>query len=298
MVYVELNQQNSRFDWEIGLDKELMGIIGRLQTALAGNDAALADLAMLVATGEKIVDEAQLDEGRRIYNREIASALGAICPSPTYYMHSSWPHGTPQGDLHNVKLLDVAIEFECGLLEDLEMRGVSGCLAEFGIYHGSMLERLVSKLESLGSKRQVYGFDSFEGLSEPSAQADYEHWYKGQYAASYETVFANLRVNQRPQLTLVKGWLEQSLQSAEAQAIDSVAYARIDVDIHDPTRDCLKFLTHRLADGAILAFDDWTYSTSLGESKAFFDWMPSVPHLRFEWLGQAYTRFYLRVHRR
>lgn len=275
-----------------------MEIIGRLQSALAGNAAALADLAALVETGEKIVDEARLDEGRRIYNRWAASLFGHACPAPNYDMHSSWPLGTPQGDLHNIKILDVAIEFECSLLEDLEKRGVPGCLAEFGIYHGSMLERLVSKLESLGSKRLVYGFDSFEGLSEPSAQADYEHWYKGQYAAGYETVMANLRVSQRPQLKLVKGWLEQSLQTAEVQAIDAVAYARIDVDIHDPTRDCLKFLTHRLADGAILAFDDWTYSTSFGESKAFFDWLPSVPHLRFEWLGQAYTRFYLRVHRR
>ena len=40
----------------------------------------------------------------------------------------------------------------------------------------------------------------------------------------------------------------------------------------------------RLVDGAILVFDDWTYRTDKGETKAFYPWAQRQTHLRFEFL--------------
>ena len=242
-----------------------------------------------------MVQQAQLWEHTQKYNKDIANILGKPCAAPTYFLHASWGLGTSCGDILNQKLLEVFVNFEESLIEKLHNNSIDGAIVEFGIFEGYMLGKLIAKAESLGMKREFYGFDSFEGLSEPSEDHDYGEWQKGQYAADYDLVANNLRLSERPFLKLIKGWVNDSLKTPTAKAIDLIAYARIDVDIYEPTADCLNYLSNRLAHHAILAFDDWAYTSDKGESKAFIDWARTVPHLRFEWLGQCSSRFYLRV---
>jgi Macrocin-O-methyltransferase (TylF) len=269
--------------------------LARLQAALKDNPAALNDLEFLWRMHTEIVEQAQLWSHSQKYNRDILQILGTVCPAPNYFFHSSWGFGTPFGDLHNQKLAAVFVPFEESLIEELHNTNVKGAIVEFGIYQGHMLNALITKAESLGMQREFYGFDSFEGLSEPSKEHDYESWQKGQYAAGYDLAAKTLRLPERPSLKLIKGWVNDSLKTPEAAAINPIAYARIDVDIYDPTVDCLNYLSNRLAHRAILAFDDWAYTSDKGESKAFIDWAKTVPHLGFEWLGQCSSRFYLRV---
>jgi Macrocin-O-methyltransferase (TylF) len=268
----------------------------QLRAALAGSKKGLSALERLLGQHETTLYEAQLWPHVRKYNRDMMAILGHACAAPSYFLHTSWSFGTPFGDLHNIRLADVFVAVEESFIADLHTRRIEGAIVEFGIFQGFMLGKLLEKAESLGMERQFYGFDSFEGLSEPSKEHDYGEWKKGQYAAGFDLVAKNLRLSERPHLTLIKGWVEDSLKTPEAQAIKPIAYARIDVDIYDPTKDCLEYLSHRLADGAVLAFDDWAYTCERGESKAFIDWSRTVPHLRFEWLGQCSSRFYLRVH--
>ena len=270
----------------------------RLRNALANDPAALADLGVLLSERDRVYQNAHLWPHVRSYNNDISAVLGASCPAPTYFLHTSWSYGTPWGDILNSKLGDVFVPFEESLIELIEKEAVAGAVLEFGVYQGFMLNKLISKAESIGAKRNFFGFDSFEGLSEPSKTNDHEGWHKGQYAAGYDMVAANLKLHQRPNLKLIKGWVEDSLTTPDALAINPIAYARIDVDIYDPTVDCLRYLSNRMADGSILAFDDWAYSSEKGESKAFFDWVPTVPHLKFEWLGQCSSRVYFRVRHR
>ena len=267
----------------------------RLRAALVNNPAALADFNEIISDRDRTYQNGHMWPHVRTYNNDIAAVLGKGCPSPIYFFHSSWAIGTSWGDIHANKLGDVFVPFEESLIELIEKEAVVGAIVEFGVYQGFMLNKLISKAESVGSKRNCFGFDSFEGLSEPSKENDYEGWQKGQYAAGYDLVAANLKLNQRPNLKLIKGWVEDTLKTPEALAINPIAYARIDVDIYDPTVDCLRFLSNRMADGSILAFDDWAYSSEKGESRAFFEWVPTVPHLKFEWLGQCSSRFYFRV---
>jgi hypothetical protein len=257
----------------------------------------LGGLASL-SSAEKIMRRAHLWPHVRQYNNDIAAILGNDCPSPTYPLHVSWGLGHPLGDLFNEVMGQFIPRVEQSFLAEIHANGVAGDVVEFGIYHGYMLEKLIEKTEELKMSRNIYGFDSFEGLSEPSVEHDYENWKKGQYAAGYDQVAAYLKLKDRPNLKLIKGWLNETLQSPEAQAIKKIAYARIDVDIYEPTKDCLDYLSSRLADGAILVFDDWCYTSTKGETKAFIDWVKTVPNLEFEWLGQCNWRFYLRVHHR
>ena len=107
----------------------------------------------------------------------------------------------------------------------------------------------------------------------------------------------NTQVDRRPRLKLVKGFFEKSLHSAEALVAEKFSYVRIDCDIYLPALDCLRYLGPRLADGAILVFDDWPHIRGYGEQRAFEEWLPTVPNLEFEFLFYgAIGHFYTRVH--
>ena len=149
----------------------------------------------------------------------------------------------------------------------------------------------------LGLQRRVYGFDSFQGLSDPHPEHDQAFWKKGQYACSYEQVCRNVQAAARPRIKLVKGFFEKSLRSAEALVAEKFAYVRIDCDIYLPALDCLKYLGPRLADGAILVFDDWPHERGCGEQRALEEWLPTVPDIELEFLFYgAIGHFYTRVH--
>jgi len=92
-------------------------------------------------------------------------------------------------------------------------------------------------------------------------------------------------------------FFEKSLHGADALLADLPCYVRIDCDIYEPARDCLRYSSNRLADEAILVFDDRPHLLGYGEQKAFQEWLPTVPHLEFELLFyNTIGRFYLRVH--
>ena len=62
---------------------------------------------------------------------------------------------------------------------------------------------------------------------------------------------------------------------------------------------CLRYLAHRLSHGSVLVLDDWPHRIDIGEGRAFAEWIPSVPHLKFEFLflgtwGHLYIRVWHR----
>jgi hypothetical protein len=196
-------------------------------------------------------------------------------------------------------MLQVECEYATELLKEIRENKIEGAVAEFGIFEGGWVNLLWHATEQLAMPRRIYGFDSFAGLSEPHPQHDQAFWKKGQYACSFEQVATNVQLAARPRIKLVKGFFETSLRGADAQVVEKFAYVRIDCDIYQPALDCLRYLGPRLADGAILVFDDWPHIRGFGEQRAFQEWLPTVPHLEFEFLFNGVIgHFYLRVHHR
>jgi O-methyltransferase len=210
---------------------------------------------------------------------------------------SSWNEDHPWGKrIHNA-MVGLECEYVDSLLQEIRDKNIPGDLAEFGIYQGWWINFLWECTERLGLHRRVYGFDSFEGLSDPHPDHDLAFWQKGQYACSLEQVANNVGFSRRPRIQLVKGFFAKSLRGADALLAEQFCYARIDCDIYEPALDCLRYLSHRLSDGAILVFDDWPHLLGKGEQRAFDEWRPTVPHLNFEFLFyNTIGHFYLRVH--
>jgi tetratricopeptide (TPR) repeat protein len=235
----------------------------------------------------------------RCYDDWFESVFRERVPVPNVRIATSWAEDSPWGKRAHNALVQLECEYAIELLKELQAKQVPGDIAEFGIFQGWWIGYLWQATEQIGMARRVYGFDSFEGLSEPHPEHDASFWKKGQYACSLDQVSRNVQAAQRPRIKLVKGFFEKSLRGPEAQLAGSFCYVRIDCDIYEPALDCLRYLSNRLADGAILVFDDWPHVRGFGEQRAFEEWIPSVPHLDFEFLFYgSIGHFYTRVHHR
>jgi Macrocin-O-methyltransferase (TylF) len=187
-------------------------------------------------------------------------------------------------------------------IETIKSEGLEGAIVEFGVNDGGSLSHLVEKCEALGLRLPIFGFDSFEGLPEVSPH-DLSCFQAGQFAAPVDAVAQKLKCHQRKHVHLVKGWFSETLATKEIMAdpsLSRIAFAHVDCDLYGSAVDCLKFLERRLISGAFLIFDDWTFSESHGETKAFFEWFDKVRELyRFEDIayldrGSVHMRVWLR----
>lgn len=230
------------------------------------------------------------NNGARIQSYEALTlrAFGRATSAPNTWPATSFTTSSQWGVAVLNKMKEVEVDLAKSLFDSLNC---DGDIVEFGVYQGQWLERLMAWSEG----RTVYGFDSFEGLPSPGKEDQGMGWHHGQYAASLDEVSQAIGAAHRSNVHLVKGWFKDTLARAPATNITKIAFARIDCDLYSSTCDCLAFLRGRLADGAILVFDDWTFDITKGETKAFFEWEPSSGY-HFELIGHlGIGRLYLRA---
>lgn len=231
------------------------------------------------------------------YEQWFESVFRKHVPVPGVRIATSWDSNSKWGQRAHCALINVEVEYVKELLREIKDKNIEGDIAEFGIFEGWWINFFWEACREVGLDRRIYGFDSFSGLSDPDPEFDADFWKKGQYSCSLDQVINNVQAHLRPNIHLIKGYFEHSLQSERARALGKLSYVRIDCDIYRPAIDCLRYLSHRLSDGAILVFDDWPHTRNLGEQKAFEEWLPQVPHLEFEFLFyNTFGHFYLRVH--
>lgn len=212
---------------------------------------------------------------------------------PNTDIMSTWGFHSPWGR----KLFNVMRDIEVQYVESLmiELSEVEGCVAEFGVFAGDYLSELVQIIERNELQRMVFGFDSFQGLPHPDPIHD-QPWFKmGNYSATLEEVSKRLSVAQRPWIKLYKGWFSESLTAERQKEVGPVAFARLDADLYESTKEVLEFLTPLLIPGSVMAFDDWTYDLDKGETKAFKEWTDEHPNIGFEFLCSTSKRSHIFV---
>jgi hypothetical protein len=210
-------------------------------------------------------------------------------PTPAWiHFPFAWP--TPEAQELQALIWQIEGRVWKQFLETVRRQSIPGGLVEFGVSVGNSLEMLINYCEEIGLHIPIYGFDSFEGLPEPTAH-DMPYWRKGEFAADFDAVSRRLKTDARPNVKLVKGWFHDTLARPEIrEAIRTVAFARIDCDLYEPACECLAFLEDRLADGAYLCFDDWTDDAQTGETRAFFEF---ADHTRTKYTFEPLCRISL-----
>jgi hypothetical protein len=169
-------------------------------------------------------------------------------------------------------------------------RRIPGAIVECGVWRGGSMMAAAKTLLALGSsERDLYLFDTFEGMSPPSdadvdlgglsaatALAGSAKTDAGSYwcYASLEDVQAALaKVGYpRERLHFVKGRVEDTIP---AQAPAQIALLRLDTDWYESTKHELVHLYPRLSSGGVLIIDD--YGHWKGSRKATDEFIAATP---------------------
>ncbi|HEU5152440.1 MAG TPA: TylF/MycF/NovP-related O-methyltransferase [Iamia sp.] len=154
-------------------------------------------------------------------------------------------------------------------------RGVPGALAECGVWRGGSVLAMLLSLQAAGvDDRDVYLFDTFEGMTAPTEEDTSafhapatEEWSGAEGGRAYGELFSAetfgeaqvrrlLHATGYPpaRIHLVRGPVEETLPAA---APDGLALLRLDTDWYESTRHELEHLYPRLATGGVLIVDDY-----------------------------------------
>lgn len=153
-------------------------------------------------------------------------------------------------------------------------RSLPGSTADCGIAYGTSTYFFLSGLGPRDAPHHI--FDSFEGLSAPSKD-DGVAWSKGDICVDERVVRENLRGFEM--CRYYKGWIPSRFAELSE---DNFAFVHIDVDLYEPTIDCLRFFYPRLCSGGIILGDDYGFTSCPGARKAFDEFFADKPEMLIE----------------
>lgn len=154
----------------------------------------------------------------------------------------------------------------------LEENAIEGSFVECGVWKGGSIMAALMELNNLRSfNREIYLYDTFEGMSEPS---DADESYKGESASlaynaktdlwekikcysTLEEVQRNISSIQYPasKIHYVKGKVEDTIPGLRTP--EKISLLRLDTDWYESTFHELKHLFPRLTKGGIIIIDDY-----------------------------------------
>ncbi len=162
-----------------------------------------------------------------------------------------------------------------GLIEGVKYitkKGITGDVVECGVWKGGSMMAVAKTLQTLNDEeRNLYLFDTFDGMSEPSSKdvdnfgnTAKEHLVTREkteddviWATSpLDKVKQNLYLTNYPKdkIHFVQGMVENTLPY---QAIKSIALLRLDTDWYESTKHEMDTLFPLLQKGGILIIDDY-----------------------------------------
>ena len=137
---------------------------------------------------------------------------------------------------------------------------VPGDTVECGAYQGASSFLICRRIAGLKKKHHI--FDSFEGLSVPSAE-DGSYWAKGDLSVGEHIIRENLKPFD---FTVYhKGWIPDKFDNVKD---NTFSFVHLDVDLYQPTLDSLCFFYPKINAGGIILCDDYGFSTCPGAKMA------------------------------
>jgi O-methyltransferase len=164
------------------------------------------------------------------------------------------------------------------LAKELNRKRINGSFIELGVAQGgcSALIWEVAFDKDSELNREVWLFDSFEGLPEPSKE-DFRSGETGNHlrplpvgsclgelAFVEKLLFEKFRFPKK-KVHIIKGWFKETLPT-HAKKIKDIALLRMDGDWYDSTKICLDYFYDKVVCEGIVIIDD--YESCFGCKKA------------------------------
>jgi O-methyltransferase len=147
---------------------------------------------------------------------------------------------------------------------------IPGDVVECGVWQGGNMMMAALTLTDAGDQRQLWLYDTFEGMSEPTerdrrwngevALDRFLRTRRGEFAdwcyAPLETVQRNMASTGYPEqlVRCVKGKVEDTIP---ADVPEQIALLRLDTDWYESTKHELEHLWDRLSPGGVMFIDDY-----------------------------------------
>lgn len=153
-------------------------------------------------------------------------------------------------------------------------RDVTGDIAECGCYRGASAYFMATEVPS---DVTIHLFDSFEGLSEVSAEdfgpiGGNAYWSSGDLATNEAAVKETLESFQN--VRIYKGWIPERFPEVGDREFRLV---HIDVDLYHPTLASMQFFYERVSPGGVIVIDDYGFTTCPGAFHAVTEFMREKP---------------------
>jgi len=195
---------------------------------------------------------------KKILPKRVVDCMRHVLPESIYY--PGYGHTTlSTAKMQNLlRLLEDAVSFE-------------GSVIECGVFRGGSLVEIAAKVRELGSDKNIYGVDTFEGhpfQSEEDVPDDGRivH-HTGLFGDNQmERVQNCLNEAGLTNVTLLKGLVGEVLPRRLNET--KFCFAHLDLDLYLSTREALAFIVARLVPGGIIVFDDYGGYDSPGVTKA------------------------------
>ena len=127
-------------------------------------------------------------------------------------------------------------------------------------------------IASTDPSRMLYACDSFEGL--PGNNKDIDLHQKGDFAdTSFEAVRKHLDL---PNVEVIKGFFLDPIIHKHMYDL-KYSFVHIDVDLYQPTLDCLEFFYKRMVPVGVLVLDDYKHYSCPGVERAVVEFMVGKP---------------------
>ncbi len=186
-------------------------------------------------------------------------------------------------------------------------RDVPGALVECGVWRGGSVVAMIAALQEADDvSRDIYLFDSFEGMTLPTEhdvssfgpsaleewdaaqRAGQQPWAEayGPEAFSEEVVRATVLATGYPpeRIHLVRGPVEETVPE---MAPASIALLRLDTDWYESTRHELVHLYPRLVDSGVLILDDYGHWEGCRRAvDEYFEGQPAILLNRIDYTGR------------
>lgn len=142
---------------------------------------------------------------------------------------------------------------------NISKNSVEGCIVECGTWRGGSIAIIDWAFRDMGAARDLWAFDSFEGLPPPGDRDPHEAhkvYYPGICAARETDVIDAVKLlgGEYDRLSVVRRWLEETLPMSRTGPI---ALLNIDVDWCDSVRTVLNNLFERVSPGGIVNLYDY-----------------------------------------
>lgn len=156
-----------------------------------------------------------------------------------------------------------------------------GLMMECGVFRGRSINAMAQRFP----RRTLFGFDSFEGLSEDWVGVDL-----GAGAFDLGGELPPVEEN----VVLTKGWVDDTLPVFLAAQPGPIAYLHVDTDTYSPAKTILSLTKDRFRPGTVVLFDEligypfW----ETGEYKALTE---ELDPARYEYIGFSQMQAAIRI---